>query len=145
MTFADFAISEIRFRKHFRVAPPETWNEKMVPLAEFLELAEDDRVDLFPYVWSVNREGLLMRLLVAGPMIDSCQDRMEFWKMLRSIAGANRPTNDRGQMEAEIRGEVASKMAANLVQLITGEQDVVAAAPTPAADASPAAAATAPA
>ncbi|MCB1019299.1 MAG: 2-oxoacid:acceptor oxidoreductase family protein, partial [Acidobacteria bacterium] len=25
MTFADFAITEARFRKHFRMAPPETW------------------------------------------------------------------------------------------------------------------------
>ena len=33
MTFADFAATEIRFRKHFRVAPQETWNDKMVPLA----------------------------------------------------------------------------------------------------------------
>ena len=37
MTFADFAITEARFRKHFRMAPPDTWNDSMVPLAEFLE------------------------------------------------------------------------------------------------------------
>ena len=42
MTFADFAVTEIRFRKHFRVAPPDTWNENMVPIAEFLDLEEDD-------------------------------------------------------------------------------------------------------
>jgi pyruvate-ferredoxin/flavodoxin oxidoreductase len=38
MTFADFAATEARFLKHFRKAPPETWNESMVPVAEFLEL-----------------------------------------------------------------------------------------------------------
>ena len=27
MTFADFAITEVRFRKHFRMAPPDTWND----------------------------------------------------------------------------------------------------------------------
>jgi pyruvate-ferredoxin/flavodoxin oxidoreductase len=31
MTFADFAATEGRFRKHFRKAPPETWNDAMVP------------------------------------------------------------------------------------------------------------------
>ena len=25
MTFADFAVTEVRFRKHFRIAPPDTW------------------------------------------------------------------------------------------------------------------------
>ncbi len=52
MTFADFAITEVRFRKHFRMAPPDTWNENMVPLAEFLELATDEREGTFPYVWT---------------------------------------------------------------------------------------------
>ncbi len=27
MTFADFAITEARFRKHYRTAPPDTWHE----------------------------------------------------------------------------------------------------------------------
>jgi hypothetical protein len=38
MTFADFAATEARFLKQFRKAPPETWNDAMVPVAEFLEL-----------------------------------------------------------------------------------------------------------
>ncbi len=28
MTFADFALTEGRFRKHFKKAPPETWNDE---------------------------------------------------------------------------------------------------------------------
>ena len=47
MTFADFAVSEVRFRKHFRMAPPDTWNENMLPLAEFLELPADEREGRF--------------------------------------------------------------------------------------------------
>ncbi|MDP6581943.1 MAG: 2-oxoacid:acceptor oxidoreductase family protein, partial [Vicinamibacterales bacterium] len=41
MTFADFAMTEIRFRKHFRLAPPETWSDRMVPLIDFLTLPPD--------------------------------------------------------------------------------------------------------
>ena len=37
MTFADFALTEGRFRKHFRKAPQEAWNDDMVPLHEFPE------------------------------------------------------------------------------------------------------------
>jgi pyruvate-ferredoxin/flavodoxin oxidoreductase len=75
MTFVDFAITEVRFRKHFRVAPPDTWNDNMVPLAEFLDLDEDEREGKFPYVWSVDRDQRLSRLLVAKAMIESAEDR----------------------------------------------------------------------
>ena len=97
MTFADFAATEIRFRKHFRVAPPETWNDKMVPLAEFLELAEEEREGQFPYIWSVDREQQLMRLLVAQPIVRSCEDRRDFWKMLRAIARVGEKQLDRSR------------------------------------------------
>ncbi len=121
MTFADFAATEIRFRKHYRVAPPETWNDKMVPLAEFLELSDDEREGLFPYVWSVNREEQLMRLLVADPIVRSCEDRRDFWKMLRSLARVGEKKIDRSEIVSEVRREVTSQLANNLMQLVSGE------------------------
>jgi pyruvate-ferredoxin/flavodoxin oxidoreductase len=119
LTFADFAITENRFRKHFRVAPVDAWNENMLPLAEFLELDEDEREDKFPYVWSVTRQGQLSRLLVARPMVESCEDRRDFWTMLRSLAGADAPSRE--EIEAEVRGEVAERVASGLMQLTAGE------------------------
>jgi pyruvate-ferredoxin/flavodoxin oxidoreductase len=121
MTFADYAATEIRFRKHFRVAPPETWNDKMIPLAEFLQLPQADRVGRFPYVWSVDRQEQLMRLLVAEPIVHSCEDRRDFWKMLRSIARVGEPVIDRGQIEADIRRELTGRIATGIMQLAAGE------------------------
>ena len=118
MTFADFAVTEIRFRKHFRAAPPDTWNESMVPLAEFLDMEEDDREGLFPYLWSVNRKQQLTRLLVAEPMVRSCEDRRNFWTMLRSIArvGGDEPTRE--ELEAKVRQELTGQLAQTLMQLV---------------------------
>jgi pyruvate-ferredoxin/flavodoxin oxidoreductase len=31
LTFVDFALTEARFRKQFRMAPPDTWSDAMVP------------------------------------------------------------------------------------------------------------------
>jgi pyruvate-ferredoxin/flavodoxin oxidoreductase len=124
MTFADFAATEIRFRKHFRVAPPETWNEKMVPLASFLELSEDEREGRFPFVWSVNREQQLMRLLVALPIVQSCEDRRDFWTMLRAIARVGEKGLDRQQIENDVRREVSSRIATGIMQLVTGEGSI---------------------
>jgi pyruvate-ferredoxin/flavodoxin oxidoreductase len=136
LTFADFAATEIRFRKHYRVAPPETWTDQMVPLAEFLELDEDEREGLFPYVWSVDRERQLMRLLVAEPIIRSCQDRVEFWRMLKAIARVGEKGIDRGEIESEVRREITGRLASNLMQLATGDGGAASEASLPPIDTS---------
>ena len=100
MTFADFAMTEVRFRKHFRMAPPDPWNEKMLPLHEFLELPEADREDRFPYIWTVDRKNHLSRLLVDEAMVRSCEDRRDFWQILRSLAGIDRKAPPLAEIEA---------------------------------------------
>ena len=50
VTFADFAVTEGRFRNHFKKAPPETWNDSMVPIADFLQMKSTERENKFPFV-----------------------------------------------------------------------------------------------
>jgi pyruvate-ferredoxin/flavodoxin oxidoreductase len=125
MTFADFAVTEIRFRKHFRVAPPDAWNENMVPVGEFLDMDADDREGKFPYVWSVNKERQLMRLLVAKPIIESCEDRRDFWTMLRALAGVDKASDE--ETAARVRQEIAGKIASGLMKLAGGSGEGMAA------------------
>jgi pyruvate-ferredoxin/flavodoxin oxidoreductase len=122
MTFADFAVTESRFRKHFRIAPRETWNDTMVPLAEFLEMDDTERDGNFPFLWSVDRDGQLSRLLVAAPMVTSCEDRRDFWTMLRSIARVGENVPDRAAITAEVRREVASNIAGTLLRMAEAEE-----------------------
>jgi len=136
MTFVDFAITENRFRKHFRIAPHDTWNDKMIPLAEFLELEESDREGRFPFVWSVDRQERLTRLLVDQSMVESAQDRQDFWIMLRALAGVA-PTEQgpgREEIEQQVRQEVIGKIAAGLMELARGGGEALA-APPPASEA----------
>jgi len=128
LTFADFAVTEGRFRKQFRVAPRDTWNENMVPLAEFLDLDEDDREDTFPYVWMVDKEGQLTRLLVAQPIVESCEDRRDFWTMLRSLAGEDQPSTD--VLVEEARQDMVGKLMSGLMQLASGSGEGLAAIAT---------------
>ncbi len=118
MTFADFAITEIRFRKHFRVAPRDTWNDNMIPLAEFLELPEDEREDRFPFIWSVDRKQQLTRLLVSQPIVESCQERRDFWQMLRSIARVGEKQPNRADIAAEVRQELTQRITAGIMNLV---------------------------
>lgn len=118
MTFADFAITEVRFRKHFRVAPPDTWNETMIPLAEFLELPAGNREGRFPFIWSIDRENRLTRLIVAHPMVQACEDRRDFWIMLKDIAGVGETKLDQAEIEANIKQQVVRSIATGLSQWV---------------------------
>ena len=121
MTFADFAMTEVRFRKHFRAAPPDTWNEKMLPLHEFLELDATDREGRFPYIWTVDRKNHLSRLLVDEHMVRSCEDRRNFWTMLRALAGVDKEETPVAEIENRVRQDVVQRIAQGLAKLVDGD------------------------
>ena len=85
-TFADFAVTEGRFRKQFKKSPPNTWNENMVPIAEFLEMTPEQRMGKYPFVWVVDKKHTLGRLIVAEPLVKACEERRDFWTLLKSLA-----------------------------------------------------------
>jgi pyruvate-ferredoxin/flavodoxin oxidoreductase len=122
-TFVDFAVTETRFRKHFRKVPRDAWHENMILVSDYLELDADDREDKVPYVWALDANRELSRLLVAEPMIKSAEERRDFWIMLRAIAGAEE-TEAQGdeQLESRIRQEVVQKITTGLVGLVSGNQ-----------------------
>jgi pyruvate-ferredoxin/flavodoxin oxidoreductase len=120
MTFADFAITEARFRKHFRNAPRNTWNDKMIVLSEFLEMDADEREGKFPYIWAVDRKNQLSRVLVAQPIVESCEERRDFWILLRDLTGKTAADTTGVDLEQKIRTEVVNKMAQKLMQLVGG-------------------------
>jgi pyruvate-ferredoxin/flavodoxin oxidoreductase len=138
-TFVDFAITEVRFRKQFRVAPPDTWNDSMVPLHEFLDMDADDREGLYPFVWSVDKKDQLTRLLVSEPMVESCEDRRDFWTMLRALAGVDKAEISRAEIETQVRQEVVGQIASGLMQLVGGSGSAALAVAPAEAGAAPAA------
>ena len=121
MTFADFAMTESRFRKHFRSAPPDTWHDNMIPLAQYLELPANQRNGKYPFIWSVNKHQQLGRLLVSDTMVSSCEDRRNFWVMLKAIARIEGKKPAAGEVENKIRQELLAKLNAGFMQLLSGE------------------------
>jgi len=118
MTFADFAMTEGRFRKHFRTAPPDTWHENMVLLSDFLELPEAQREDKYPYIWTINRKQHLSRLLVDQSMVLSCEDRRNFWQMLKAIALPAKSSLNEQDIKNQVQQEVTTKLASSLMHLL---------------------------
>ena len=124
-TFVDFAVTETRFRKHFRKVPRDAWHEDMVLVSDYLELDADEREDKVPYVWALDAKQELSRLLVTEPMVKSAEERRDFWVMLRALAGAEKKeiTND-DQLESRIRQEVVQKITTGLMGLVSGNQSL---------------------
>jgi pyruvate-ferredoxin/flavodoxin oxidoreductase len=120
MTFADFAITEGRFRKHFRKVPRDAWNDNMVELAEFLEMDESERDGKYPFIWATDRKQRLNRVLVASKIVESCEERRDFWIMLKAIAGVKPEEKKEENVEERVRQEVVGKIAQGLMQLAGG-------------------------
>jgi pyruvate-ferredoxin/flavodoxin oxidoreductase len=122
-TFADFAVTETRFRKHFRKVPRDAWHENMVPVAQYIELAEDQREDKFPYLWALDAKQELSRLLLDETMVASVQERRDFWVTLRALAGA--PGDGIAaageDLESRVRQDVVQKLTAALLGLAGGQ------------------------
>jgi len=120
MTFADFALTEGRFGKQFKKAPPETWNDDQVLLAEFLTLAKDEREGKFPFIWGVDVKQRLMRVLVSEALVKSCEERQGFWKQLKDVAGLNRAMVDTVAIAEQARAELLQKLTASLTSFGVG-------------------------
>lgn len=115
MTFADFAATEARFGKQFRKAPPETWNDDMIPLADFLTLDADEREGRFPFIWAVDRKNRLTRLLVSADLVRSTEERRDFWRQLKDVAGLGRGEEaDPVAIAEQVRAELIARITASL-------------------------------
>lgn len=122
-TFVDFAVTETRFRKHFRKVPRDAWHEDMLLVSDYLDLDEVDREGKVPYVWALDAKQELSRLLVTEPMVQSAAERRDFWVMLRALAeSVEEVATDDGQLESRIRQEVVQKIASGLMGLVSGSQ-----------------------
>lgn len=118
LTFADFAVTEARFRKHFRTAPRDTWNENMVPLADYLNLEASEREGKFPFIWAVDKKNRLIRVIPSQSLVRSCEDRRNFWRMLKALAGV-RPKVNPEEIAQRVRLEFAQTLASRLLEIAT--------------------------
>jgi pyruvate-ferredoxin/flavodoxin oxidoreductase len=117
LTFADFALTEARFRKQFRKAPPESWTEDMLQLAEYIELDSEERDDVTPFIWAVDRENRLIRVIPAEPVVQATEERRDFWLTIREIAEA-KDAADLAAIEENARQSIVKQIASGLKELV---------------------------
>ena len=117
MTFADFAVTEARFRKHFKQAPRGSWNENMVPLHEFIDMDAGERDGKYPYIWGTDSKNRLTRVMVSETLVRTTADRRDFWRQLKSLVPIEKVV-DMDQIRQQVRADVAQQFTSNLLSMI---------------------------
>ena len=116
VTFADFAVSEGRFRKHFRNAPRDMWGDEMIPFHEFLQMDEDERIGNYPYIWGVDKKNQLTRILCAQEIVNSAEERLQYWHQLKDLSGQFNQIDINSVIE-QTKIDMASRLSSTLLSL----------------------------
>ena len=110
VTVADWAASEGRFRKHFRLA--RGISENQVLFHEFLEMSPDEREGKVSFVYTLDKARRLSRLIASSEMVALAEDRVQFYNSLREMAGIQVSPAVRDIVADELEGELDQKLAA---------------------------------
>jgi pyruvate-ferredoxin/flavodoxin oxidoreductase len=119
MTFADFAVTEGRFRKHFRAVPKDMPADELMPLVEFIDLAEEDQEGVTPFIYLVDKKQRLLRAIPSPEIVLSTKERRDFWRLLKGIVGLDK-TVDPEAIAESVRLEMAQKLSSSLLSLMGG-------------------------
>jgi ferredoxin len=108
-TLADFAICDARNATHFARVSRGGWNDHLVPLSSWLESKTADDV---PYVFAVDRDAKLYKLVVDERLILQVRRCAEQWHRLRELDDLKRERAAVAQPAAEPVAEAVAVAAA---------------------------------
>ncbi len=86
-TFADYALLMPALHDHFRTVPKGFESADLVPVDRYLELGDVQADRPVPYVWGIDAQGELVRLVVSRALVFACRDRLNYWRTLQELAG----------------------------------------------------------
>ena len=147
LTPAEFALGEVRFRKHFHPLPPDA--PGAVPIAEYVTLAPAARAGKTPFVLDTDDDLRLKKVTVSPTIVELVEERQRNWQQLRFFAGRDAARLERDHAEAlaalvaeraqaaEARDHVVDEIAEALAKLATAKDPAT--VPLPFVDAGPAA------
>ncbi|HSW31353.1 MAG TPA: 2-oxoacid:acceptor oxidoreductase family protein [Longimicrobiales bacterium] len=112
LTTADWALTEVRFRKNFSAIKRDAWNDDQLAFHEFMALSPADREGKVPFVWALAPDRTLKRVHVSNEMVVLAEDRLRFWHQLKEMAGLDVPAMVRDALVGEMESEYEGKLAA---------------------------------
>jgi pyruvate-ferredoxin/flavodoxin oxidoreductase len=98
----------------------------MVLLGDFLRMSKDERDGKFPFIWSVDKKNHLMRVLVSKEIVLSCEERMQFWKQLKDLAGVSRAVGNEETIANRVRQELIQMLSSGMSGTVSSSPTTVA-------------------
>ncbi len=86
-TFADYALLIPGLKGHFGVVPEGSNSDDLVPVAKWLALPADHAQSSVPFIWAVDGNDVMHRLVISRALIMACRDRRNYWRTLQELAG----------------------------------------------------------
>jgi pyruvate-ferredoxin/flavodoxin oxidoreductase len=110
VTIADWAATEARFKKHFRVMPHDADADTLLSFADYLAAAPDAREGKTPFIYALGKDGHLDRLSVSHEIVELAEDRLALWHQLREMAGLEVAPSARESIRGEIEAEFGKQV-----------------------------------
>lgn len=86
-TFADYALLMPALHEHFRTVPEGFESDELVPVAGYLAADAEGLDRRVPFVWGIDENGVLVRLVISRALVFACRDRLNYWHSLQELAG----------------------------------------------------------
>lgn len=86
-TFADYALLVTSLRDHFRLIPPGCDSDGLVSVQDYLAMSPEEAYQKVPFVWAIDDNTILHRLVISRELALACRDRLNYWRTLQEMAG----------------------------------------------------------
>ena len=86
-TFADYALLMPALHEHFRMVPTGFDSGDLVPVDQYLDSEEELVEHAVPFIWGIDDQDVLVRLVVSRALVFACRDRLNYWHTLQELAG----------------------------------------------------------
>jgi pyruvate-ferredoxin/flavodoxin oxidoreductase len=112
VTIADWAATEVRFKKHFRSLEDGEGDDDLVRFDELVALPAGEREGKRPFIYALDARKRLTRLLVSREMVQLADDRLRYWSQLRELAGLEVPGSVRDEVASALEAEFDERLEA---------------------------------
>ncbi|MCV0022089.1 pyruvate-flavodoxin oxidoreductase, partial [Mobiluncus curtisii] len=129
---ADFAYSELRFKKHFKPLPDNAENPILV--ADYIEMDTTARENATPFIYTTGAEGNLVKIQVSPSIVKLTEQCREYWTFLQYLAGQDLAAARKAQADLEKKltetRDDAAKSQEEMIELMAKAMAEVAATGT---------------
>ena len=106
-TFVDFALCDARYASRFARVPKAHWHDGLLEAGEWLALDDKARAARIPFIWAVDRDDVLHKLVVDARLMQAAARCRTFWHRLQEQGGIHNSHADR--VLAKARAEWAAE------------------------------------